>query len=258
MIKILLIEDDTSLREGLRDLLEINGYTVSLASDGIEGLKNAKKDLPDLIICDIMMPRLDGFRMKEILNEDRDLAAVPFIFLTAKAEMKSFREGMDLGADDYVVKPFDLPALLKVIDTRLKRHCEILKKKTQNTNLPETGVENKKLSQDDRLFANFSDNSPKVIRIGDIKAIEASGNYSQIYLASGKSITYRKSIEMWEKSLDPNVFIRIHRAIIINMNFIDKISKWTSGTYLVHIKGIEKAFTISQRYASKIRSQLKL
>lgn len=257
MTKILLIEDDINLRDGLTDLLEINGFQVTTAADGIEGLKLAREILPGLIICDIMMPKLDGYGLKELINHESKLSAIPFIFLTAKAEMKSFREGMDLGADDYIIKPFDMSQLLKVIHRRLERHREIA------GGVPRIGEQEddrstKIFTAEDKLFINLSNKAPKVIKISDIQVIEAEGSYSRIYLNRNGSFLYRKSLNAWEKSLDKSSFIRIHRSIIINLNFIEKMSKWTSGTYLVHICGIEKSFNISQRYASQIRSQLKL
>lgn len=258
MIKILLIEDDLDLRDGLTDLLTINGYSVTSAADGIEGLKKAAEVIPDLIISDVMMPRLDGFGLKELINENADLSHVPFIFLSARSELKSIREGMDLAADDYITKPFDMPTLLSAIQRRLERHRTIAEKTTSRKPGNENMEKVHNYSLDDKLFINLHDKTPRVIRISSIMVIEASGSYSKIYLSEGSNFLYRKSVSSWEESLNKGTFIRIHRSVIINMDYIEKISRWTSGTYLVHIKGLEKTFTISQRYASSIRSQLKL
>lgn len=119
--KILVIEDNLEVRENLEEILELSGYDVMLAEDGTVGVELAGKYMPDLILCDVMMPRLDGFGVLNILSKKRDTAGIPFIFLTAKAEKADFRRGMNLGADDYVTKPFYKDELLTVIETRLRK-----------------------------------------------------------------------------------------------------------------------------------------
>jgi CheY-like chemotaxis protein len=119
--KILVIEDDQLLRENLCELLSAEGYEVDWAENGKVGFKKAKKILPDLIICDIMMPEMSGFELLEELQKDSDTETIPFIFLTAKVEMENLRRGMKLGADDYLFKPFDIGELLDAVQTRLKK-----------------------------------------------------------------------------------------------------------------------------------------
>lgn len=127
MKRILVIEDNVEVRENLQEILEISGYQVSAAEDGTLGVDMAVKEHPDLILCDVMMPRLDGFGVLNILSKRPDTADIPFIFLTAKTEKEDFRRGMNLGADDYVTKPFYKDELLAVVETRLKK-SERLKK----------------------------------------------------------------------------------------------------------------------------------
>lgn len=119
--KILLIEDNTDLRETTADILGIAGYGVLTASDGKSGVECAFREKPDLIICDIMMPVMDGYGVLHLLSKDTDLSRIPFIFLTAKSERSDMRRGMGLGADDYITKPFDVIDLLAAIETRLKK-----------------------------------------------------------------------------------------------------------------------------------------
>ena len=121
MKKILVIEDNEEVRENLEEILELYGYDVDSAADGKIGVEKALKSPPDLILCDVMMPRLDGFGVLNILSKKSTTANVPFIFLTAKAEKTDFRRGMNLGADDYITKPFFKDELLAVIETRLKK-----------------------------------------------------------------------------------------------------------------------------------------
>ncbi len=128
MKKILVIEDNLEVRENLEEILELSGYEVELAEDGKVGVEKVFQDKPDLILCDVMMPRLDGFGVLNILSKRTDTADIPFIFLTAKAEKSDFRRGMNLGADDYITKPFYKDELLAVIETRLRKSDQLKKK----------------------------------------------------------------------------------------------------------------------------------
>ncbi len=119
--KILLIEDNLEMRENTAEIIELANYNVITAVNGKDGVEKAKEQLPDLIICDIMMPEMDGYGVLYILSKDPSTCAIPFVFLTAKAEKSEFRKGMNLGADDYVTKPFEEMELLNVIESRLER-----------------------------------------------------------------------------------------------------------------------------------------
>lgn len=128
MKKILVIEDNTEVRENLEEILELYGYEVTTAEDGKIGVEKALAETPDLILCDVMMPRLDGFGVLNILSKRSNTADIPFIFLTAKTEKSDFRRGMNLGADDYITKPFYKDELLAVLETRLKKSDRLRKK----------------------------------------------------------------------------------------------------------------------------------
>jgi len=121
MKKVLLIEDDLSLRENTAEILELSGYEVIMAPNGIVGVERAKAYLPDVIVCDIMMPELDGYGVLEQLYADEKTKYIPFIFLSAKTERAEIRMGMDMGADDYLTKPFEEEELLSAIESRLAR-----------------------------------------------------------------------------------------------------------------------------------------
>lgn len=125
--KILLIEDNADVRENTAEILSLAQYTVVTAENGKEGVEMALKEKPDLIICDIMMPVLDGHGVLHMLSKNDETSSIPFIFLTAKAERSDFRKGMEMGADDYLTKPFDDVELMNAIESRLKKN-EILKK----------------------------------------------------------------------------------------------------------------------------------
>jgi CRP-like cAMP-binding protein len=125
--KILLIEDNLEMRENTTEILELANYEVNVAPNGKLGAELAAKELPDLIICDIMMPVMDGYGVLAELTKNDATASIPFIFLTAKAERTDLRKGMELGADDYLTKPFDDLELLNAVSSRLRK-SEVLKR----------------------------------------------------------------------------------------------------------------------------------
>ena len=127
MTKVLLIEDNDEVRENTAEILELANYEVETAVNGKAGIEKAHQFSPDIIVCDIMMPELDGYGVLHILGKNVDTASIPFIFLTAKAEKADIRKGMMLGADDYLTKPFDETELLDAIEIRLKK-VQLLRK----------------------------------------------------------------------------------------------------------------------------------
>ena len=131
--KVLVIEDTKSIREELREILLFEGMHVFTAENGQEGIDKAKEHLPDLILCDIMMPVKDGFEVFAEIQNINNLSTTPFIFLTAKTTVENRREGMILGADDYITKPFDIDLLIRSIKSRLYK--EKKRKKAENNKL---------------------------------------------------------------------------------------------------------------------------
>ncbi|BDA73275.1 response regulator receiver modulated diguanylate phosphodiesterase [Calothrix sp. PCC 7716] len=127
MTKVLVIEDELGVRENILELLEAENYEVVEAENGRVGVQKAVSEVPDLILCDLMMPEMDGYSVLTALREEPVTATIPFIFLTAKAGKGNFRQGMDLGADDYITKPFTRAELLSAILSRLSKR-EILRK----------------------------------------------------------------------------------------------------------------------------------
>ncbi|MEO6251956.1 MAG: response regulator [Ferruginibacter sp.] len=131
MKHLLLIEDNHEIRENTAEILELAGYKVHTAENGKVGVEMALKEKPDLIICDIMMPVLDGYGVLHLLHKNPELTSIPFIFLTAKAERSDLRRGMEMGADDYITKPFSDIELLNAVESRLKKMA-ILSKEFDN------------------------------------------------------------------------------------------------------------------------------
>ncbi len=126
MKKILLIEDDEILRESTDEFLQEEGFSVSTANNGLEGIQKALDEFPDIILCDIAMPKFNGYQVYKTLQENSSTSLIPFIFLTAKTEKEDVRRGMQLGADDYITKPFDYDELLTTINVRLEKREKMI------------------------------------------------------------------------------------------------------------------------------------
>lgn len=160
--KILVIEDEHDLRESLAEILTFEGYRAYTAINGKQGVEMAKKAFPDLILCDILMPDLNGFEVLKQLTKDSFLPTVPFIFLTALDERTHIRQGMELGADDYLIKPFTRKELLKAIDTRMRKLSELKAYVEQMISKTERQVSNKlhflqeELKTKNHLLSDFS------------------------------------------------------------------------------------------------------
>lgn len=119
--KVLIIEDNDDIRESTAEVLDLAGYETFTAKHGKLGVEMALNHLPDVILCDIMMPELDGYGVLYLLNKNQKTANIPFIFITAKTERADMRKGMEMGADDYLTKPFDDIELFKAIESRFKK-----------------------------------------------------------------------------------------------------------------------------------------
>lgn len=131
MSKVLVIEDDIKVRDNLIDILELEGFQTIAAENGLIGIVLAKTERPNLIICDVMMPELDGYGVLDQLRQEQATATIPFIFLTAKADRPDLRQGMERGADDYLTKPFTPAELRQTVATRLEKHAVIMRQYQQ-------------------------------------------------------------------------------------------------------------------------------
>ncbi|MBL7719814.1 MAG: response regulator [Flavipsychrobacter sp.] len=189
MKTILLIEDNTDIRENMEEILELSNYKVITAADGKDGVAMAVQHKPDLIVCDIMMPVLDGYGVIHMLQKNEDTANIPFIFLTAKAERAEIRKGMELGADDYITKPFNGTELLNAIEARLKK-AEVVKREIA---AGMQGIDELMETTGGReALTNFrKDRSTTVFK--KKQAIYSEGNhpYRMYYIEKGKVKTYK-------------------------------------------------------------------
>jgi len=183
MKKILLIEDDVVLRENTAELLELSNYNVVTAANGQLGVEAAIKELPDIIVCDIMMPELDGYGVLEVLSKNENTQYIPFIFLSAKTERRDVRKGMDLGADDYITKPFQEEELTSAIESRIAR-ASILKDIRDKKSNPSNTEEEDEIRTLNDLKNYFDDNGkPFSFKKGEVIYTEGQ-NSNYIFLVT--------------------------------------------------------------------------
>ena len=250
MKKILLIEDDRPLLQNIETFLEEEGFEIKVDNDGSKTMQIVKSWKPDLIICDINLPTVSGYEIREELLKDVKLKRIPFIYLTAKVEKEDLRRGMRLGADDYIFKPFDLEDLLASINLRLEKFSESVNKTNEGNEF-----DTKEYSADDKILVK-SGNKIQFCFIKDLKFIKAQNPYILLKFYDGKTTLIRQTINEWEKKLPQKMFIRIHRSTIINTNFIQKISKVSSTSFIVNLDQESETFVISKRYSMRLRELL--
>lgn len=203
MKKVLLIEDDSTLRENTAELLELEHYKVITASNGKDGLLMAKQQLPDIIVCDIMMPQLDGYGVLEGLSKYEKTKFIPFIFLSAKTERKDVRKGMNLGADDYITKPFEEEELLTALESRLAKTAILKDRRELKPNIVKTPSENLK-SLDELKASILSNRKVRTYKSGEI--IYDEGNHANnIYIVKNGVVKSHK-IDEFGKELITKIY----------------------------------------------------
>ena len=189
MKKILIIEDNLDVRENLAEILGLSNFETITAENGKIGVQKALDNAPDLILCDVMMPELDGYGVLNILGKKAKTAEIPFIFLTAKAERSDFRKGMNLGADDYITKPFDQSELLDVIERRIKKSARI-KKAFDGTNQGLTSFINEARGQQE-LDKLTEERTTKEYKKKEKIYLEGERPKHLYFIVSGKVKTYK-------------------------------------------------------------------
>lgn len=219
---ILIIEDNLEIREGTAEVLELAGeYHVLTAPDGKQGVDAAIKHRPDLILCDIMMPELDGYGVLYMLSKHEATADIPFIFLTAKTERSDLRKAMEMGADDYLTKPFDDVELLNAIESRLRKRTKLIQK-VDAANVY-------KLSDEEQVF--LLENLIKDARVKTFKkkqAIYESGDSPVFiyFLVKGKVrsfLFYQDGRELSTNIYVDNSFFG-YEAVLLNEKYSDNVT----------------------------------
>jgi len=189
MKTILIIEDNEDIRENVAEILMLSNYKVLMAPNGKEGIETAQKNHPDLIICDIMMPGVDGYGVLHVLHKDPVTQNIPFIFLTSKSERSDFRSAMEMGADDYITKPFAGNELLNAIESRLHK-MDIMRKQLtpdlQGLSELMSTIDNKKTLEDLKDESNTNTYKKKQLIYK-----EGAHPHYLYYIIKGKVKTYK-------------------------------------------------------------------
>lgn len=257
MKKILLIEDNIELSENICSILEKEKYLQYSASGGETALKMIPVVKPDLILCDIMLPDMNGYSIFKKIKKMEKIVSPIFIFLTAKSMREDVRLGMELGAEDYITKPFTKEELLNSIKVQFEKREKLVKKIIDEKDIGEdkeisfNGTDADK-KREEYLFLKNKKESGFYL-IDEIIAISSLKDYSKIYLQNNKTFILRRTMNTWETRLNSKIFLRIHKQTIINLKFIEAIEAKSSNRYQVSLSTINKKFDVSQRYSKKIK-----
>jgi CheY-like chemotaxis protein len=289
MAKILIIDDDVEILEALGKFLRRQGHEVITASDGQAGLA-AALERPDLIVCDLTMPVLNGHGVLEALRRDKRMEDIPFVFLSGSSNREMIRQSMNLGGDDFIPKPAELPEILETVNARLSRrqrqqqrqHEEVQKAvqiftgivndlgspsaairwlaeaaSSQTPDAPRPGPAALAAPDAPASFLATRDNRQYFVKLSEVKALLADGEYSKAFWGKDQSMMFRKALKQWELELPAAQFIRVHRKAIINLSYLDFVDKNPSGQPQVHLKDFPPAIEVSQRKVPALNSALK-
>ncbi|MDC3337226.1 response regulator [Flavobacteriales bacterium] len=247
--KILVIEDEPGLRMTLSDLLEINGYAVSTAKDGLDGFNSILEFNPHLVICDINMPKMNGYEVLSSINKRMSEELMPaFLFLTARVQLEDIKQGLKLGADDYILKPFVSTDLLASIEMRLKKRRALINYSANNKEAT-TEAPNRL----NNVVVNEKIGIPvgegiRFVKLSEVVKCEAERAYCNFYLANGEKILVSKPMKEFEEELERSGFMRVHKSFIVNMNCVDTYVRGKGG-YLVLTDGSNVAVSARKKEA---------
>jgi len=201
--KILLIEDDEVLRSNIKELLEFSGYQVLIAPNGFLGIEAVKQYVPDLILCDILMPKLNGYQVLEEIKKYHATRAIPFIFISSKTEIKDVRKGMNIGADDYLTKPFSEEDLLAAIECRLSKRENLKFEMTvPNIEIPDTTAE---ISTLEDLLTYFKEKG-EVFKLDKSKAVYKEQKHANYVYLVEKGLVKIHRMDQFGKELITGLF----------------------------------------------------
>lgn len=257
MKKILLIEDNRELADNFALLLKDRGFEVICSYTGSNGLEKYIESKPDLILCDIMLPDINGYKLISELKKLNNVELPIFIFITAKTQRQDFRKGMELGADDYITKPFTFDELIKSINVQFNKR-EIFLEKTEadftNKNKGD-GSNDTILNYNDYIFFDDKKN-PGFYPVNTIIFIKSMKDYTRVTLYGDKKFILRKPMKYWEARLPAEKFLRVHKQAIVNIEFVEKVEAISSNRYHLKIKNLTEKIEVSQRYSKAIRNIL--
>lgn len=247
MKKILLIHGNPEQNFEFQNILESAGFNTYITVGEADGLKIADRYMPDIMICDLDNCDKELGVIKK-LNENPSTECIPLLVITSTPNNTHIRAAMELGADDVLVKPIIYESLLRSINKRLRK-IEVITAHLADKIISTENAFSNQSKKIDHILIKIGANL-KLIEFSRIVCISALKEYSKVTTDDGCKIVVRKSIRNWVETLPAKDFLRIHRATIVNMLFLDKIEKAGFRSYNVYLKNISTPFPISQRYGN--------
>ena len=300
MAKILIIDDDPQVCRLVGEFLRRHGHQIASAGNGRLGLTAAMAGRPDLVICDLDMPGLNGQEVVAALRQDARLGETPIIFLSGCTERGQVRRSMNVGGDDFITKPADLPEILEAVNARLDRRrqqrmqldrqleraaeCFVGIIHDLNQRAPEVRwlaeIATGKSAQQDQIIqrvrkslaaadVSAEDSCPPstllvkrhnrqhFVKLSEVKALLANGEYSMIHWGQDQHMMFRKSLKQWQVELPADLFVRVHRQAIINLSFLDFVERDAAGKAQIHLREFKPVIEVSQRARPGFNRSLK-
>ncbi len=248
MEQILVVEDELAIRETIQDILELAGFKVLTACNGKEGYDVIMDSHPDLVLCDVNMPKLGGFELLEAINQRlKDKIIPPFLFLTAKVETEDFRYGMSLGAEDYIFKPFEANDILQAVRLRIDKRKNLLGHRANNRS--------ENLVTEITKLALPCDDGIELIAFDKVIKCQADRAYCNFYFTDNSKKLISKPMKEFEELLVTNNFLKVHKSTIVNTQHIEKFIRGKAGHLLMSDGSI---VNVSVRKKEEIMNRLKM
>jgi DNA-binding response OmpR family regulator len=239
--KVLVVEDEPLISEMIAKSLRLEGYLVESARTGEEGLQKVREVSPDLVLLDVLLPKIDGWEVLTRMRDDSRTKGIPIIMLTALSDEKSKVQGLRGGADDYVTKPFSALELMARVEAVLKRSDRTGPRETARSQIP--------ARKGDKIY---------LINIDDINFVNIQREYTYLHTDTDRFLTNHTLAEL-EKMLDPAKFFRAHRGYIVNLQKVKEITKIGTSSYELTMSDPSKSrIPMSRRQSSELKKILNM
>lgn len=240
-MKVLVVEDEPLISEMIAKSLRLEGYQVEAAKTGEEGLEKIGEINPDLVLLDVLLPRIDGWEVLTRMRDDQRTRSIPIIMLTALSDEKSKVQGLRGGADDYVTKPFSSLELMARVEAVLKRSERSGHRDSTRSQIP--------ARKGDKIY---------LINVDDINFVNIQREYTYLHTDNDRFLTNHTLSEL-EKMLDPSKFFRAHRGYIVNLQKVKEIIKVGTSSYELTMNDPSKSkIPMSRRQSSELKRILNM
>jgi len=240
-LKVLVVEDEPLISEMIAKSLKLEGYSVDSAKTGEEGLQKVREVSPDLVLLDVLLPKIDGWEVLTRMRDDSRTRAIPIIMLTALSDEKSKVQGLRGGADDYVTKPFSSLELMARVEAVLKRADRVGHRDSTRSQMP--------ARKGDKIY---------LVNVDDINFINIQREYAYLHTDNDRFLTNHTLAEL-EKMLDPAKFFRAHRGYIVNLQKVKEITKVGTSSYELTMNDPSKSkIPMSRRQSSELKKILNM